>query len=250
MNTVMFSPFRRIIETFREKGATTPEKALTWKELGFPEDWEHMSPPLPPEKSPIVKKGSKYYLSEKRLEVFRKDFRGLFDPIRKWIQHTAKVPKGFLRYQVLHKLKERPMSGAELTEAITEEMGGRWKPKPGSMYPLLKSLLRDGLTQEIPDEDGRTRRYELTERGRKFLQDHVDQSGELREKIDQGFTPFPPFAQFGSRAEFPLSLQTLFKTLQSLRVVITNKPSQEILEELNKASDRFAKDIEKIRRKV
>jgi DNA-binding PadR family transcriptional regulator len=250
MNAVMFSPFRRLIETFREKKATTPKKALTWKELGFPEELEHMSPPLPPDKTPIVKVGNKYYLSEARLESFRKDFDGLFDPLRKWIQHTAKVPKGFLRYQVLHRLKEHPMSGAELTEAITEEMGGRWTPKPGSMYPLLKSLLQDGLTQEIPDEDGRTRRYELTERGMKFLENHVDRSGELREKIDQGFTPFPPFPLFGSRAEIPLSLQNLFKTLQSLRVVITSKPSQEILEELDKAADRFSKDLEKIRKKV
>jgi hypothetical protein len=150
----MFRPFRRLVEVFREKGATTPEKALTWKELGFPEDLEHMSPQIPPDKSPIVKKGRKYYLSEERL----KEFRDEFAPLRKWIQHTAKVPKGFLRYRVLHKLKEGPMSGSELTVAIAEEMGGRWKPKPGSMYPLLRSLLQDGLTQEVPVEDGRTRR--------------------------------------------------------------------------------------------
>jgi DNA-binding PadR family transcriptional regulator len=230
-----------MVETFREKGATTPEKALTWKELGFPEAFEHMSPPIPPEKSPIVQKGKKYFLSEKRLEAFRKEF-GLANPLRKWIQHTAKVPKGFLRYQVLHKLKECPMSGAELTAAITEEMGGRWKPKPGSMYPLLKSLLENGLTQEVPDEDGRTRRYELTERGKKFLDDQVDQSGELREKIDQGFTPF-------FQTEIPPSLLSLFKTLQSLRLVIGSNPSPEILEELAQATVRFTTELEKIRKK-
>jgi hypothetical protein len=129
----MFSPFNRLIEAFRKKKATTPEKALTWKELGLPEEFEHMFPPIQPDKSPIIKKDNKYYLSEKRLEVFRNEFGLAIDPLRKWIQHTAMVPKGFLRYQVLHKLKERPMSGAELTAAITEEIGGRWKPKPGSM---------------------------------------------------------------------------------------------------------------------
>lgn len=249
MNRIMFSPFRRLIEAFREKGAITPEKALTWKELDFPEELEHMSPPIPPDKSPIVKKGKKYYLSEKRLELFREEF-GLMNPLRKWIQHTAKVPKGYLRYQVLHKLKERPMSGAELTSTITEEMGGRWKPKPGSMYPLLKSLLLDGLTQEIPEEDGRTRRYELTERGQKFLEDRVDQSGELREKFSQGFIPFPSFLGLGSHSEIPLPLQNLFTTLQSLRVVISSNPSQEILEELAKAADRFTKDLKKICKKI
>jgi DNA-binding PadR family transcriptional regulator len=250
MNRIMFSPFRRMVETFREKGATTPEKALTWKELGFPEEFEHMSPPIPPDKSPIVQKGKKYYLSEERLEVFRNEI-GFMNPLRKWIQHTAKVPKGFLRYQVLHKLKDRSMSGSELTSAIEEEMAGRWTPKPGSMYPLLKSLLQDGLTQEIPDEDGRTRRYELTERGQKFLEDQVDQSGELREKIDQGFTPFPqPFLHMlGSNTEAPPSLRNFFKTLQSLRVVIGSNPSPEIIKELAQAADRFTKDLEKIRKK-
>ncbi len=252
MNLDMLSPFRRLIETFREKGATTPEKALTWKELELPAELEHMSPPIQPSKSPIIQKGNKYYLSEKRLEVFMEEFGQAIDPLKKWIQHTAKVPKGFLRFFVLHRLKESPMSGAELTAAIAKEMGGRWKPKPGSMYPLLKSLLQDGLTQEIPDEDGRTRRYELTERGQRFLENQVDQSGELREKIDQGFTAFPPpfLPILGSRAELPLSLQNLFKALQSFRIVVRSNPSPEILKELDQAADRFTKDLERIREKV
>jgi len=252
MSRIMFSPFRRIVDTFREKGATTPEKALTWKELGLPEELELMKPPIQPDKSPIVQKGKKYYLSEERLEAFRKEFGQAIDPLRKWIQHTAKVPKGFLRYQVLHKLKEHPMSGAELTAAISEEMGGRWKPKPGSMYPLLKFLLRDGLTRELSNDDGRTRRYELTERGQKFLEDQVEQSRELREKIDLGFTPFPPpfLPMLGHHEEIPPSLRNLFKTLLTIPVVIGSNPSPEVLEELAQAADRFTKEIEKIRNKL
>ena len=252
MSRIMFSPFRRIVDTFREKGATTPEKALTWKELGLPEELELMNPPIQPDKSPIVQKGKKYYLSEERLEAFRKEFGQAIDPLRKWIQHTAKVPKGFLRYQVLHKLKEHPMSGAELTAAITEEMGGRWKPKPGSMYPLLKFLLRDGLTRELSDDDGRTRRYELTERGQKLLEVQVEQSGELREKIDLGFTPFPPpfLPMLGHHEEIPPSLRNLFNTLLTLPGVIGSNPSPEILEELAQAADQFTKEIERIRNKL
>ena len=247
----MFSPLHRLVEVLREKGATTPEKALTWKELGLPENFEKMAPPILPDMSPIVRKGNKYYLSEDRLESFRKQ-SGFISPLRKWIKHTAKVPKGYLRYQVLYKLKDRPMSGSELTSTIEEEMGGRWKPKPGSMYPLLKSLLQDGLTQEVPDEDGRTRRYELTERGQKFLKDQVDQSGELREKIDQGFIPFlQPFLHaLGPHDEIPPSLRNLFKTLLSFRAVIGCNPSPEILEELAQAAVHFTKALEKIREKV
>ena len=252
MSSSMFNPFHRLVDTFREKGATTPEKAMTWKELGFPEAFEHLLPQIQPDKSPIVKKGKKYYLSEARFKVFMEEFGQAIDPLRKWIQHTAKVPKGFLRYQVLHKLQEHPMSGAELTAAIAQETGGRWKPKPGSMYPLLKRLLQDGFTQEIHDEDGRTRRYELTETGQKFLKDHVDQSGELREKIDQGFAPFPrPFSyMLDHDTEVPPSLLNLFKTFQSLRVMLMENPSSETLEEIAKAADRFSEDLEKIRKKA
>jgi DNA-binding PadR family transcriptional regulator len=251
MNIGMFDPMLGVIEFFLEKGATTPEKALTLNDLGIPDELSQMIPPVLPDIFPIVRVGNKYYLSEDRLEAFRKQ-GGLVSPLKKWIQHTAKVPKGFLRYQVLHKLNERPMSGAELTEAITEEMGRRWKPKPGSTYPLLKSLLQDGFTQEVPDEDGRTRRYELTERGKKFLEDQVDQSGELREKIDQGFTPFPPpfLPMLGPHTEIPSSIRNLFKTLQSLRVVVGSNLSPELLEELAQAADCFTNELEKIRKKV
>ncbi len=144
------------------------------------------------------------------------------------------------------------MSGSELTEAITEEMNGRWKPKPGSMYPLLKSLLQDSLTQEVSAEDGRTRRYELTEMGLKFLEDQVDQSGELMEKIDYGFAPplFPLFQVPGSSFEPPETIRNLFNTLSSLRVVMQSNPSPEIIEELTQAVRRFTKELEQIRKKV
>lgn len=237
---------------FREKGATTPENAMTLKELGLPEELELVTPPIHPNKSPIIKKGKRYYLSEMRLELFMNEFSQAIDPLRKWIQHTAKVPKGFLRYRVLFKLKERPMSGAELTKAIAEEMGGRWKPKPGSMYPLLKHLLQDGLTRELSDEDGRTRRYEITERGQKFVEDLVSQSGKLREKIDLGFTPFPPpfLPLLNHNEDAPPSIRNLFKALITLQQVLGNDPSPEILNDLARAADRFTKDLEKIRKKT
>jgi DNA-binding PadR family transcriptional regulator len=251
MTIEMFDPLSGIIEYFQEKGATTPEKALALDELGIPEEMEQLIPPVLPDMFPIVRVGNKYYLSKERLEKFREQ-GGFINPIKKWIQHTAKVPKGFLRYQVLHRLREQPMSGAELTSAIEEEIGGRWKPKPGSMYPLLRALLRDGLTREVPDEDGRTRRYELTERGQKFLEDQIDQSGELREKIAQSFTPFPmPFLpMLGSNMENPSAIQNLFEILQDLRIVMGSNPSPQILKELAQSVDRFAKDLKEIRKKI
>jgi len=251
MNMDMLDPIEGVIKFFQKKGATTPEKALTLSDLGIPEELRQLIPPVMPEIFPFVKVGEKYYLSEERLETFRKQ-GGFVNPLKKWIQHTAKVPKGFLRFHVLHKLKDSPMSGSELTAAITEEMRGRWKPKPGSMYPLLKRLLMDGFTIELPSKDGRTRRYELTERGHKFLEDQVDQSGELRDKFMQGVSPFPsPFLpMFGSNMEIPESLRNLFETLLSLRLILGSNITPDILKDLVRAADRFTKDLEKIQKKI
>lgn len=235
---------------FREKDAISPETALTWKELGFPSEFENVSLSIPQNESPIVRIGRKYYLSEERLVELRKRRNELFSPLRKWIKHTAKVPKGFLRYQVLHKLKERSMSGAELTAAIEDATDGFWKPKPGSIYPLLRSLLQDGLTQEIPDEDGRTRRYELTKKGVEFLETEIDKSRELREKISQGLFPFPAFLPIvGLSEKMSQSLQTLFTTLLNFRIVLLNNPSPKILDEFTHAAEQFTGELERIRMK-
>lgn len=251
MSNEMYDPLLDIIEYFREKGATNREKALTLTELGVPEEVEQLIPPVLPKVFPIIRIGNRYYLSDDRLERFREQ-GGFIRPIKKWIQHTAKVPKGFLRFQVLHKLNEQPMSGAELTSAIERELDGHWKPKPGSMYPLLKTLLHEGLTREIPDDDGRTRRYELTEQGQKFLDDQVDQSGELQEKIAQGFTPLhsPFLSLLSSHPEISSSLRNLFSAIQDLRKIIGSDPSSEILKEFAQSSDRFVRDLRRIRRKI
>ena len=247
----MFSPFRRIVDTFRERGATTPEKAMTWKELGFPERLEHVKPPIPSEMNPIVRVGNKYYLSEERLAVFQERV-GFPSPMHKWLQHTAKVPKGFLRYRVLHKLKERPMSGAELTSAIGVELDDRWRPRPGSMYPLLNSLYREGLTRQLSDSDGRTRRYELTDKGIQFIESEIDSCSELREKIESGLFPFPRlFLQDSEHSEEILpSIRNLFQALPILPMVMMSDPSPQTLKELSDAAERFTAAIEKARKKM
>jgi DNA-binding PadR family transcriptional regulator len=47
---------------------------------------------------------------------------------------------------------------------LEEQAGGRWRPSPGSVYPLLQLLEDEGLIRGT-DQEGR-RVYELTETGR------------------------------------------------------------------------------------
>lgn len=80
-------------------------------------------------------------------------------------------------------LNEKPMSGAEIMREMEEETDMRWKPSPGSVYPLLSWLLDSGYTKERSDAEAGVRRYELTPEGKTFLQEEeqrMDQSKGAR----------------------------------------------------------------------
>ncbi|NOR38114.1 MAG: hypothetical protein GQ580_00830 [Candidatus Thorarchaeota archaeon] len=244
-------PFARVAEVFLEKGATSPKTALKWKEFGLSMGMKTIVDARLGKDNPVIRKDGKYYISKKRLEAFRKRIRQA-NPMRRWLQHTAAVPKGFLRYRVLQLLKERPMSGSELTSEIEKETGGRWKPKPGSMYPLLKHLLKDGLTTELSVESG-IKRYELTEEGKTFFEEDICGSGEIRAKL--GFGHFPmhsfPFLSGLSDAERE-SLpppQRVLLGLASLRRIMASDVSDKAMSEVEDMMIRFAHEIEKLVKK-
>lgn len=88
-----------------------------------------------------------------------------------WSRRTSSVPKGYLRSRVLKMLNEKPMSGAEIMRELEDKTSMRWKPSPGSVYPLLSWLLDSGYTKELADSEAGVRRYELTEEGKKFLEE-------------------------------------------------------------------------------
>ncbi|MGD6807477.1 MAG: PadR family transcriptional regulator [Candidatus Bathyarchaeia archaeon] len=105
-----------------------------------------------------------------------------------WLRHNAMVPKGFLRYQVLQALSEKPMSGSELMDEISKNTGGHWKPSPGSIYPLLAWLQDNQYITELPLDNG-LKRYELTQSGKDLLEEQT----KAREKCREEFMGFPFF---------------------------------------------------------
>jgi hypothetical protein len=63
--------FQVVLQRFREKGATIPEKALTIKELGLPQRFEEAMHRRLGETNIIVEVNGKYYLSAERLKDFK-----------------------------------------------------------------------------------------------------------------------------------------------------------------------------------
>ena len=130
-----------------------------------------------------------------------------------WMRHMASVPKGFLRYYVLKLLDEKPRSGSEIMNEIENKTEGRWKPSPGSIYPLLAWLQDKGYTKEAPDQEPGMKRYTLTDTGKAFLEEHGKRRKELRER----FGVFrPPFHGFHWINFYPEKAQELFEAGKSL----------------------------------
>ena len=74
----------------------------------------------------------------------------------------ATGPHKGLRKIVLNSLCQSPKNGVELMDDVEKMSFGFWRPSPGSIYPLLESLSREGLVEKAADG-----RYELTEKGSK-----------------------------------------------------------------------------------
>ena len=63
-----------VIEKFRQKGATSPERAMTPEELGLPPEFKEAMKRLLGQLGVFVEVNGKYYLSEERLKEVKERF--------------------------------------------------------------------------------------------------------------------------------------------------------------------------------
>jgi DNA-binding PadR family transcriptional regulator len=90
------------------------------------------------------------------------------------------VPRGILRHLSFQFLKEGPMSGSEIVDKIEEYTD--WRPSPGSIYPLLSHMQEVGLIKIHEDQDPTLKRFELTEVGRKHVDEFLAHDDHLRNR--------------------------------------------------------------------
>jgi len=147
------------------------------------------------------------------------------------------------------------MSGSEIMEEIKEQTGGRWKPSPGSIYPLLAWLQENSYTQEIPREERDViKRYALTEKGKKFF----EEQSKLREKLMDKLGFFaPPLLSGFWLSSHPEELgkirgpaRRLMRSLLNLRTALEENFSDQALEDIAKLMNSTAEKIETISREL
>ncbi len=79
------------------------------------------------------------------------------------------VPRGFLRLLIARLLAKEEMTGTQIMEILEERSKGRWRPSPGSIYPLLGHLEENGLIKTVRTE-GRSKIYTLSDKGHEHFE--------------------------------------------------------------------------------
>lgn len=85
--------------------------------------------------------------------------------------------RGLLRIYILHLIAKKPRHGYEIIQDIQAKTEGAWNPGAGSIYPILKKLVSEGLIEaEEPGAVDDRHVYQITSKGLK-------QVAHLREMI-------------------------------------------------------------------
>jgi DNA-binding PadR family transcriptional regulator len=159
------------------------------------------------------------------------------------------VPKGFLRYQLLKKLNEKPMSGSEIMGELEGETRGYWRPSPGSIYPLLAWLQDQGLIKEAEQTEPGIRRYTLTGAGKAFLETETKSREEISKHLENLGSMW--YGLHGYRGgEAGRVTRDFFRAARDLHHELRKEHSKEELEEAKKALEEATKQIQEITKKL
>src|SRR3989442_7825768 len=132
--------------------------------------------------------------------------------------HSA--PKGLLRYYILHKIAQKPIHGYEIIQDIDSKTEGAWRPRAGSLYPILKKLVSEGLIKVDPEPyaEATRRVYHITPKGveslahaKEMFTDLQQRFGSLRRLFIELIDPenLATFFVDGSNRQFQMAQEML-----------------------------------------
>jgi PadR family transcriptional regulator, regulatory protein PadR len=95
--------------------------------------------------------------------------------------------KGYLSFLVLRMISHNDLSGDDIRKELERRKG--CMPSAGTIYPVLKDLKTKGLITET-EQEGRTKRYTITDKGRKEVdaatKKFITLFSDLREDFKRG----------------------------------------------------------------
>jgi len=100
------------------------------------------------------------------------------------VLHQREIFTGLIRIHVLVHAAHEPVFGLAMMEELKHH---GYRIGPGTLYPLLHGMERNGLLiSEMKNVSGRRRRvYELTREGKKALKQAKTKVGELHHELHE-----------------------------------------------------------------
>lgn len=145
------------------------------------------------------------------------------------------------------------MSGVEIFQKITQQTKGKWKPSPGSLYPLLSVLKQKGFTVESSKNENATKKYTLTNEGKRFFEQEVNLGQKFMEKMECLAPMFIEGFQFGTcdqnlqpAKESAKRLLQTFIEIETKKQQLTKNDIDEITQILDESEIKLSKIIQEI----
>ena len=146
-----------------------------------------------------------------------------------FLQRPHGAPRGLLMHYALYKIGQRPSHGYEILQDIESRTEGAWRPGAGSIYPMLKKMVEEGLITDEPSGKGKVdhRTYHITKKG----QEHVRRAkgffanvgqrwGEMRRIFIEMLEPedVGKFLVDGSKTQFQIAQEALESKMDRLNL--------------------------------
>jgi len=164
-------------------------------------------------------------------------------------------PRGFLKFYILHLLKEKPMSGYDLMNKIENKTFGAWRPTSGSIYPALMELEDSGYIEEVKPEESEKggergkKVYQITSKGENQLAEWRKIKENVRDRMSRWRAFWREFFEPNledSIYELRVGLRRLERTLTE-KAKLAKEDADHLEKELGLLKDKLAEIIEKLR---
>lgn len=153
--------------------------------------------------------------------------------ISDWLSRVGSaIPRGFSRHYILELLSAQPMTGKEIIDKAVIQTGGKWKPSPGLIYPLLGRLLEEGLIEE--HENGR---YGITKKGLSIASDIKSAHNIIQKQLEVMF-------RIGNMGRF--MTMDLIDRISAIGSTLSSNLDRMTEEEKNKYKDFLVNELKKL----
>jgi DNA-binding PadR family transcriptional regulator len=146
----------------------------------------------------------------------------------------GRARRGDVRVALLLLLAEEPRNGYQLMQEIEERSGGRWRARPGSVYPALAQLEDEGLVRAI-ERDG-AKLFEITDAGREHIaersagappwegEDEPATVADLKGQMRQIHVAAIQVLHAGDEDQVTRAAETLAETRRALYRILAEEP--------------------------